>query len=229
MSPLVRQTLARLAIPVMVLGAGAVAACGGDGSTSPSSPAALTRVSADSQTASVGVAMAQPLVVLVEGGGGSPLANATVTWTIGDGGGTLSDATVTTDADGHAQTTYTPGQTPGYAHVTARTGSLAGVFTINLVAGAATTVEKFGSDNPAAIVGSTLELSVKVEDAFGNGIAGATVSWSAASGSIGAATSTTDSGGIATVTYKVGDSPGTYALTATVGGLSPVTFNVSAI
>lgn len=205
------------------------AACGSDDSTSPSTPSAIARVSADSQTTSVGVAMAQPLVVAVTGSGGSPIANASVVWSIGDGGGTLSDTTVTTDADGHAETTYTPGETPGTAHVVARAGSLVGMFTISLVAGAPSTLEKFGSDSPAAVVGSTLTLSVKLQDAYGNGIAGATVRWSAESGEAGASTSTTDSGGVATVSFKLGDAPGTYSLTASVDGVAPVTFSVTGI
>jgi adhesin/invasin len=229
MAPLVRRSIAQLAFPLSVAGIVAASACGSDSTTSPLTPAAIARVSADSQTTSVGVAMSQPLIVLVTGGGGAPLANASVVWTVGDGGGTLSDTTVVSDAEGHAATTYTPGQTPGLAHVTARTGSLAAAFTITLVVGAATSLEKFGSDNPAAIVGSVLPLSVKLEDAYGNGIAGATVTWSATGGSISATTSTTDSGGVATVTYTASSAAGTSTLTASVNGIAPATFTITTI
>jgi len=229
MEPLVRRTIARLAFPLAVFGIVAATACGSDSTTSPLTPAAIARVSADSQTTSVGVAMSQPLVVLVTGGGGSPLANVSVAWSIVDGGGTLSETTVVTDANGHAATTYTPGQTPGHAHVTARTGSLTGTFTITLVVGAPASLAKFGSDNPAAIVGSVLPLSVKLEDAFGNGIAGATVTWSAAGGSVSSTTSTTDSGGVATVTYTASSTAGTSTLTASVAGVAPATFTITTI
>jgi hypothetical protein len=200
--------------------------CGSDDSTSPTTPKSIERVSADSQSTAVGVAMAQPLVVEVVGGNGSPLMNTSVAWRIVDGGGTLSDSSVVTDASGHAQTTYTPGTTPGFAHVTATAGSVSSVFTLSLVAGAATALQKFGSDNPAAIVGSTLTLSVKLVDQFGNGIANATINWSADGGAVAAATSTTDSNGVANVTYTVGETPRMYSLTATFGQLAPLTFSI---
>jgi hypothetical protein len=217
----------RVALVALVV---AVVGCGGDGSTDPSTPRAITRVSPDSQTTAAGVKMAQPLVVLVTGGGGAPLANTPVAWTIGTGGGTLSDTTVMTDAAGHAQTTYTPGTTVTMAHVNAQAGSLTGVvFNISLVAGPPTTVQKFGSDSPAAVAGSKLTLSVRVVDAFGNPISGSVVNWSAATGTVSVATSTTDAGGVATVQYTLGASKGAYSLTATSGALPPVTFAITAI
>jgi hypothetical protein len=54
-----------------ILVAGIIAsliACGSDDSTSPSTPTSIERVSADSVSTAVGVAMAQPLVVEVVGG-----------------------------------------------------------------------------------------------------------------------------------------------------------------
>ena len=218
---------ARLGIVALVA---MVSACGGDDSTSPSTPRAITRVSADSQTTVAGVKMAQPLVVLVTGSGGSPLANAPVEWGIGNGGGSLSDTVVVTDAAGHAQTTYTPGTTPGIARITASAGSLPDlVFVITLVAGPPTTLQKFGFDNPAAVAGSKLSLSVKLVDAFGNAIPGKEVRWANAGGSISATTSTTNAGGVASVDYTIGTDPGSYSLTATFEGVPPVTFAVKAI
>jgi adhesin/invasin len=174
--------------------------------------------------------MAQPLVVLVTGGGGAPLANTPVEWTIGTGGGSLSETVSQTDAAGHAQTTYTPGTALTVAHVSAQAGSLASLqFTITLTAGPPKTVQKFGSDSPAAVAGSKLTLSVKVVDEFGNAIAGSVVNWAAGSGTVSAATSTTDAGGVASVQYTLGANKGQYALTATVAGLAPVTFTVTAI
>jgi adhesin/invasin len=222
--------LARVALIAAL--ATAVACGGNDGSTDPSTPRAISRVSPDSQSTPAGVKMAQPLVVLVTGGGGAPLANTPVAWTIGTGGGSLTETVTQTDAAGHAQTTYTPGTALTVAHVTAQAGSLSGLtFTITLAAGPAKTVQKFGfgSDNPAAVAGSKLTLSVKVADEFGNAIAGSVVNWSAGSGTVSAATSTTDAGGVATVQYTLGANKGTYSLTASVASLAPVTFTVTAI
>jgi hypothetical protein len=222
------HALARAAVAAAIV---ISAACGGDdGGTDPSRPSAISRVSPDSQSAPAGVKMAQPLVVLVTGGGGTPIANTPVEWTINAGGGSLSQTVTQTDVAGHAQTTYTPGTTLGVARVVAQAASLSGLqFTITLVAGPPKTVQKFGSDSPAAVAGSKLTLSVKVVDEFGNAIAGSVVNWTAGSGTVGAATSTTDAGGVAGVQYTLGADKGTYSLTATVAGLAPVTFAVTAI
>jgi len=221
---------ARFARPSTVLLLVAAVACGGDNSTSPSEPRAIARVSADSQTTAAGVKMSQPLIVLVTSGGGTPLAGTAVEWLIGNGGGTLSDSISTTDANGRAQTTYTPGTVPGIARITATAGNLSPLqFTITLVAGPATSLQPFGFANPAAVAGSILTLSVKLGDAFGNAIPGKTVTWAAAGGSISTTTGTTDAGGVASVTYTLGQDKGTYTLTATVDGVPPTTFTVKAI
>ena len=205
------------------------AACGNDGSTDPSKPSAMVAVSPDSQTTAAGVKMSQPLVVRVTGGGETPIAGTSVSWTIGAGGGSLSDTASTTDADGLAQTTYTPGTSPLTADVSAAIGSIRTTFKIVLVAGPPAELLKFGSDNPAAVAGSKLTLSVKLADAFGNGIADQPVSWAAAGGSISETTSTTDKGGVASVTYTLGADAGTYTLTATAAGVPDQTFTIKAI
>jgi hypothetical protein len=217
---------ARLAFVALLV---ATAACGGDGGTDPARPAALAAVSPDSQSTAAGVKMAAPLVVKVTGGGGSPLAGQQVRWGISAGGGTLSDSVSTTNDAGEAQTTYTPGTAPAIAGVTAVLGSLSTTFRIVLVAGPATELRKFGFDSPAAVVGSVLTLSVKLVDQFGNGISGRTITWSAAGGSISATTSTTNDGGVASVTYTLGADPGTYTLTATAEGLPAATYSIKAI
>ena len=207
----------------------AVQAACGDGATDPSKPSAMVAVSPDSQTTAAGVKMSEPLVVRVTGGGGTPIAGTVVSWTISAGGGTVSDTTSTTNADGEAQTTYTPGSQPVIAGVNATAGSLRKVFRIVLVAGPPSQLLKFGFDSPAAIKGSVLTFSVKLADAFGNGVSGKPVTWAASSGSISATTSTTDAGGVASVTYTLGADPGTYSLTASAEGVPSVTFDIKAI
>ena len=218
--------VARLALVALIA---VQAACGGDGGTDPSKPSAMVAVSPDSQTTAAGVKMSEPLVVRVTGGGNTPIAGTVVEWSIGAGGGTVSDSVSTTDADGKAKTTYTPGAQPAIAGVTAAVGSLRTTFRIVLVAGPPSQLRKFGFDSPAAITGSVLTFSVKLVDAFGNGVSNKPVAWAAAGGSISATSSTTNDGGIASVTYTLGADPGTYSLTATAAGLPPVTFVIKAI
>jgi hypothetical protein len=208
---------------------GTLVACGDDGPSDPSAPRAIAKVSADSQSTTVGVTMAQPLVVVVTGAGETPLPNVEVVWGILAGGGTFNDTTTTTDANGHAQVTYTPGTTPGRAEVGAAVPGISTSFILTLVAGPAAGLQKFGSDNPAAVVGSKLTLSVKMVDAYGNGIAGGVVNWAASAGTVDVATSTTDAGGVASVTYTTGTDKGRYTLTASVDGLPTATFTISAI
>ena len=207
----------------------AVVACGDDGPSDPSTPRAIARVSADSQTTPVGVAMAQPLVVVVTGGGGTPLPNVEVVWGILAGGGSFNDTTTATDANGQARVTYTPGTAPGRAEVGAAVPGKSTSFILNLVAGPATGLQKFGSDNPAVVKGSKLTLSVKMVDAFGNGISGGVVNWTASAGTLSGATSTTDAGGVANITYTIADAAGRYTLTAAVAGLPAATFTITAI
>jgi hypothetical protein len=70
---------------------------------------------------------------------------------------------------------------------------------------------------------------VKVEDVDGDDVAGATVTWAVASGdgTLSAVTGTTGSDGTAQVTWTLGPTAGTNTATATVSGLTPVTFTAT--
>src|SRR4030095_1066287 len=93
---------ARLSVTLILF---STAACGSDDSAGANHPSASAKVSADSQTVAAGVKMSEPLVVLVTGNGGTPIAGTVVEWLIGNGGGSLSDSVSTTDANGRAKTT----------------------------------------------------------------------------------------------------------------------------
>lgn len=82
-------------------------------------PGSIEIVSGNNQTATVGTALAQPLVVRVRNTDAQPLANAVVAWSVTQGGGTLGAPTSTTDAQGQASNTYTVGGSPGAQQVTA--------------------------------------------------------------------------------------------------------------
>ena len=70
---------------------------------------------------------------------------------------------------------------------------------------------------------------VKVEDENGDDVAGASVTWAVASGggTLSALTGTTGSDGTAQVTWTLGTTAGTNTVTATVTGLTPVTFTAT--
>jgi hypothetical protein len=82
------------------------------------SNASLTMVSGSAQSGPAGTQLALPLVVLVTGPNGQPIAGVPVTYTATTGGGTLSQTNVTTDANGHASSVLTLGPNPGNNSVT---------------------------------------------------------------------------------------------------------------
>ncbi len=88
-------------------------------------------------------------------------------------------------------------------------------------------------NNQTALAGSALPtaLGVSVKDSSGRAFAGASVSWSvvAGGGSVTPATSTTDSGGLATTNWTLGGASGANRVTATVAGITPVTFDAMAV
>jgi hypothetical protein len=97
-------------------------------------------------------------------------------------------------------------------------------------AGAAVELRKVAGDNQPGVAGAALadSLVVRLVDAYGNGKSGGTVTWTTGSGSLSAATSTTDTAGRAAVRWTLGSIAGANSLTAAVTGLPPVTFSVTA-
>jgi hypothetical protein len=80
---------------------------GTGGNPGPGSPdTVLAKVSGDSQTATLGTAVANPLVVRVTDASGHALAGVTVAWSASAGSGSVS-ATSTTDGAGHASAQWT--------------------------------------------------------------------------------------------------------------------------
>ena len=115
------------AVPLAILLAAAVAACGDDDGTGPGeSTPVMAKQSGDAQTGDPGAALPDPIVVRVTRDG-SALPGQTVSWNVSAGGGSVSPGTSTTDANGDASTTWTLGPAPGGnaldASLTGATGS----------------------------------------------------------------------------------------------------------
>jgi hypothetical protein len=75
--------------------------------------AQLVKVSGDSQTATVGRALTQPIVVQVNDAGGHAVAGVTVGFAAAAGSGSVGSASITTNALGRAQSSWTLGSTAG--------------------------------------------------------------------------------------------------------------------
>jgi hypothetical protein len=84
----------------------------------------IKQYSGNKQTAPVKTPLPRPLVVSVIDVHFNPIEGAIVTFADGGKGGTFSSPTATTDASGHAQTSYTTAGTAGVVKITAVTGSL---------------------------------------------------------------------------------------------------------
>ena len=107
----------------------ALAACGGDGSTDPTNggngggngggAAAVAEVSGSGQTGKTLEALGNPFVVLVTDAEGAAVSGATVSWAVVEGTGSLSSASSTTNVQGRASVTFTPGATLGSSTVRA--------------------------------------------------------------------------------------------------------------
>ena len=74
---------------------------------------ALVKISGDAQEGLLGTPLAAPLIVEAQDEHGKPMRGVSVTFAVDAGGGTLNPKTTKTDANGRAQTTLTPGWTPG--------------------------------------------------------------------------------------------------------------------
>lgn len=193
----------------------------------------LVPVSGDGQSAPVGTALADSLVVRVEDGLGNPVPGVEVAWSASSGD--ISPATVSSDADGRAAARRILGPGAGEQTATATAAGLAGspvVFTHTAQPGSASSLVLISGSGQSAPPGTELPdpLVVRVVDESGNGIAGQAVTWivSTGGGSVDPGTSQTDGDGLASARWTLGGSPGPNALTAVASGIGLVTFSATA-
>ncbi len=211
--------------------AATLAACSSSGSTGPQVAASLRKISGDLQSGAAGSDLPNPLVVQVKDQSGVPMAGVTVAWAVTAGGGSVSRASTVTDATGVAQVTWTLGNATGTGTVSATAAALAPVtFSATQTAGAIANISVVSGDNQSAAAGSALAspLVVKVTDASGNAVSGATVTLASSNGgSFGSATATSNAAGQAQTTFTAGTGAGTTIITASAGGSgTPATFTV---
>lgn len=205
-------------------------------STAPAKPTitALRIVSGNEQTTPAGSALAQPVVLQVTDQSQKPMAGVEVTVNVPYGDGTLGNAApsvMTTDSNGEITIAWTVGTaikpdtlvaTVPEAVNSAGINTVAGVTVEEqVVAGAAAQIVVVSGDAQAGSVGSALAapISVQVLDAYGNPVAGTTVTFSDDdNGSFANATLTTDSSGMATDQFTLGTAAGTDDVTASIAG-----------
>ncbi len=198
-------------------------------------PSSLSKVQGDSQVAVVDSPVRVPPDVVVLDSARRPIAGVVVTFAVAGGGGRVSGAIDTTDATGAAHVgSWTLGPALGENRLTAAVGALEVLFTATGVAGPATTLVKLQGDQVTGVVGSAVvpPPALRVNDAFGNPVAGVTVSFTvvAGGGSITGSTATSGPDGVAALGgWTLGTKAGTNTVRAAAGQLPTASFSANAV
>lgn len=178
----------------------ALPACGGDGGPGgPPAPTSLQVISGTQQTAQVGQALPQSILVQVNAGS-QPAVSVTVAFAVTAGGGRVNRASAVTDNLGQATVVWTLGGQLGNQSMTVSTSGLpAQIVTATAEAGPPTRIVPVAGNSQFAIVNSPVQVKPKVrlQDPFNNPLAGHTVTFSVLLG-----------GGTITDSVKVTDSAG---------------------
>lgn len=229
-------------LPALVLTLTLTLACSGDDLLLPGDSAA-TRIAiagGDGQQGAVGATLAESISVVVSDATGRPVMGQPVAFgvTAGEGAELIPD-TALTGEDGRAGARWVLGRDAGTQRAAAElvTGepdaAPSVVFSASASPGSAAVLAPVSGDNQSAPAGSLLpdSLVVRVEDQFGNPVAGTSVNWTVSGGgSVTPTHVTTSSSGRAAVRRLLGSQAGEQGATASASGLSgsPVTFSHSA-
>jgi Bacterial Ig-like domain (group 3)/Bacterial Ig domain len=195
--------------------------------------ALLQLVRGDNQTAAVGSALPDSLVVRVTDALGNAVAGVEVQWTVG-GGGSITPASVVSGADGNAGAERVLGGTSGTQTAQASSPGLTSVtFTHTAQAANPTTLVLVSGDGQTGSVGAPLadSLVVRLMDGNGNGVGGGAISWvvGTGGGSASPATVITNPNGFARTEWTLGSSAVSNLLNAVYSGLPSVPFSATAV
>jgi hypothetical protein len=199
-------------------------------------PATITKFDGDEQTGRVGAPLPRPVIVKVVDQRGTAVAGQDVSFAPGEGsdGIQVTPEVATTDDEGLAQAEWVLGPATGPQSIVAGLvgeDGLTVTFQATAQPGDPRRMQESGGNNQEARVGTSLTdpLVVLVTDELGNPVEGATVEWSAESGSVDPMSSTTGPDGKTSTTWTLGASIGTQRAAAEMQGLdgSPVSFTAT--
>ena len=185
-------------------------------------PAGIVLISGGGQTGKAGASLANSAVVKVAASDGVGVGGAVVNFAAPIGGA-VGSSSVTTDASGMASTSLKLGGLAGPQSFAASVAGFSVSIPATATAGDPAAIVVVSGDKQADSVKRTLgsPLVVKVTDAFGNAVSGATVSWSrSGSGTLTSATSVTNTDGFASIGYTLGSTVGAETITASVNGVA---------
>lgn len=190
-------------------------------------PTLLSLVAGTSQQTTVATAFVTPLAVRATDTFGNQVPNATISFTAPSSGAsaTLSFSTGITGATGLAAVLASANTVAGSYLVTAQVGAVSTTFALTNTAGAAATISVISGAGQSTTAGDpfAVPLIVNVVDAYGNAVAGTSVTTSVTSGTAATATitpATTDASGHASMTATAGPTAGTITIHASVGGVA---------
>lgn len=185
-------------------------------------PAAIAPLAGNPTTGTAGVLLTTQPGVRVTDQFGNPVSGVQVTFTPAASSGMVSGGIQATSADGVARPGgWTLGQSEGTQTLNVSAGALATAITIQATTAPPSTLVRLSAVTQWTPAGQPVSEppSVRAEDAAGNPVAGATVTFTVSSGggSVTGGTQTTDAFGIATVgSWTLGPTPGTNTLSAAV-------------
>jgi hypothetical protein len=194
---------------------------------------AIAALSGDGQSATVGTALADSLVVRVTDQFGNPVGGVAVDWSADPG--SIAPGQVATDADGRAAARRVLGAVAGAQTAAASSAGLVGspvTFTITGTPGTAASLVLISGDGQSAAAGSQLPdpVVVRLVDAQGNPLEHGAVAWvvGAGGGSVTPGSGETDRDGFASARWTMGSSAGSNTLSAVASGVGIVTFTATA-
>ena len=193
--------------------------------------AAVDVYDGNQQSGSLNSPLADPIVVEVVDANDNPVEDVRVRFQVTIGSGRFSPRTPRTDADGLAETTFTP-TSAGRIRIIATVANVDDTAGFTVQGGEpADALEKVSGDNQNGIPGNALAnpFVVEVQDEDGKPIAGHSVTFAvtAGGGSLSVTSANTNANGRAQTVLTLGSAPGVNSVRASVTGVDPVSFNTS--
>ena len=193
---------------------------------------AISKVSGDSQSATVGTSLANPLVVQVRNSNNVAVPGVVVNFAVTGGGGSASPISATTDVNGNAHTSLILGSTAGTNSVTATAAGAGTVtFTATGTSMVTTSIAKISGDGQSGAIGTQLTspLVVQVRNSNNVAVTGAVVSFAVTGGggTLSTGSAITDANGNASAMLTLGASAGTNSVSASAPNAGSVTFTAT--
>ncbi|HXG71374.1 MAG TPA: kelch repeat-containing protein [Gemmatimonadaceae bacterium] len=202
--------------------------CSGDPSAPNANSPAIISITGVQSTQVAGEKV--PVAAKAEREGSAPIAGLLITF-VSSIGGTAVPATAVTDANGVARTTWTVPETTGTAVLRANGGASSVEVVTDVKPAAAARINKLAGEGQDGFEGEVLPNSVRVSvtDAFGNAIAGRSVTFvvTAGGGSVTASSVITAPDGSASTEWRLGVGSTPNTLQVQTSDLTPATFTAT--